>query len=149
MSNNETIYIDGSGLIMGRLASKIAKLLLEGKKVYVVNAEKILISGNRRSIIEEWKRKLEIKSIINPRHNPIHYRRPDRIFRRVVRGMLPYRKPKGRTAYKNLTVVHGIPEQFKSVKFYKPEEAIAKGFPTDYIMLGELAKELGWNGNVN
>ncbi len=148
--SSEVVYIDGSGLVMGRLASVIAKMLLEGKKVYVFNAEKILISGKKRSIIEEWKEKLEIKSKIKPEHNPVHYRRPDRIFRRVVRGMLPFRKPKGRNAYKNLKVFHGVPEEFKlkSISFYKPEEAVAKGYPTDYIMLGELAKELGWKGDV-
>jgi len=149
LSSNDVIYIDGAGLVMGRLASEIAKMLLQGKKVYVVNAEKILISGDRRAIIEEWKKKLEINSLINPKHNPIHYRRPDRIFRRVVRGMLPYSKPKGRNAFKNLMVFHGVPQELNAVKFDKPEDAIAKGFPTDYIMLGELARELGWSGDVN
>jgi len=40
--------IDAKGLILGRLASKVAKqLLLEDKKIYVVNAEKAVISGSR------------------------------------------------------------------------------------------------------
>jgi len=139
------VYIDGKGHIMGRLASLVAKMLLQGKRVYVFNAEEILISGNRRSVIEEWKRNLEIDSKINPKHTPRHYRRPDRIFRRVVRGMLPWDKPKGRDAFKRLKVYHGVPEEFKEVKMERIENAIAGGFPADYIKLSELGKELGWN----
>ncbi len=130
---------------MGRLASLVAKMLLEGKSVYIFNTEEILISGDRRSIIEQWKKKLEIQSRINPKHTPSHYRRPDRIFRRVVRGMLPRDKPKGRAAFKNLKVYHGVPEEFREIKMQKLEKAIAKGFGTDYIKLAELGKELGWN----
>ncbi len=143
--SNEIIYIDGKGLIMGRLASLVAKMLLEGKSVYVFNTEEIVISGNKRSTIEQWKKKLEIQSRINPKHTPPHYRRPDRIFRRVVRGMLPRNKPKGKVAFSNLKIYHGIPEEFKGVKMIKLDKAIAKGFETDYMRLAELSKELGWS----
>ncbi|MGC8661262.1 MAG: 50S ribosomal protein L13 [Nitrososphaeria archaeon] len=143
--SSEVIYLDGKGLIMGRLASLVAKMLLEGKSVYVFNTEQIVISGNKRSIIEQWKKKLEIQSRINPKHTPPHYRRPDRIFRRVVRGMLPRDKPKGIVAFKNLKVYHGVPEEFKDLKLLKMDKATAKGFETDYIKLVDLSKELGWS----
>lgn len=143
--SSEVVYLDGKGLIMGRLASLVAKMLLEGKSVYVFNTEQIVISGNKRSTIEQWKKKLEIQSRINPKHTPPHYRRPDRIFRRVVRGMLPRDKPKGMAAFKNLKVYHGVPEEFKGLKMLKMEKAEAKGFEMDYIKLADLSKELGWS----
>lgn len=143
--SNEIVYLDGSGLIMGRLASMVAKMLLQGKSVYIFNTEQIVISGDKRSTIEQWKKKLEIQSKINPKHTPAHYRRPDRIFRRVVRGMLPRDKPKGRIALKNLKVYHGVPDEFKDLKMIKLEKAKAKGFEMDYIKLAELSKELGWS----
>ena len=143
--SSEVVYLDGKGLIMGRLASLVAKMLLEGKSVYVFNTEQIVISGNKRSTIEQWKKKLEIQSRINPKHTPQNYRRPDRIFRRVVRGMLPRDKPKGRVAFRNLKVYHGVPEEFKSIKMLKLDKAVAKGFEMDYIKLADLSKELGWS----
>ena len=140
----EEVIIDATGHILGRLASRVAKMLLEGKKVYVVNVENCFISGNRRSIIEEWKAYYEVKSRVHPRHTPRHYKRPDRIFRRVVWDMLPRDKPKGREALKRLRAYHGTPEMFKGKEMEKVKEALAKKPRPFYTTLGEVAKELGW-----
>ena len=39
--------IDGEGLVLGRLASTVSKRLLNGEEITIVNAEKIIISGNK------------------------------------------------------------------------------------------------------
>ena len=96
------LVVDGTNLIAGRLASHVAKLLIQGKRVSIVNCEKIMISGTRSNIIKEYKDFLEISSIIHPRHGPFHPRRPDTIISRMVRGMLPREKPSGKTALKRL-----------------------------------------------
>jgi len=140
------VVIDATGHIMGRLASVVAKLLLNGKKVHVVNVENCYISGNRRSVIDEWKAFFNVKSRIHPRHTPKHHKRPDRIFTRVVRGMLPRNKPRGRQALKRLRTYHGIPEQLRGKKLLKVEDALARRPRPFYLTLGELAKELGWKG---
>ncbi|HUH82474.1 MAG TPA: uL13 family ribosomal protein, partial [Nitrososphaerales archaeon] len=54
LSGEETVYIDATDQIAGRLSSKVAKLILSGKRVVVVNAEKALISGSRTSVITQW-----------------------------------------------------------------------------------------------
>ena len=59
MSSERTVYVDASGQIAGRLASRVAKLLLLGKRVIVVNSEMSLISGSRISVLTQWKEKLE------------------------------------------------------------------------------------------
>ncbi len=43
---SDTIVIDGKGHLLGRLASIVAKQLLEGKKIVVVRTEAIVISGS-------------------------------------------------------------------------------------------------------
>ena len=54
--SSKPIVIDGTDLIAGRLCSNVAKLLLKGNHVSIVNCEKIMISGNRRNVIEEYKK---------------------------------------------------------------------------------------------
>jgi large subunit ribosomal protein L13 len=132
---------DAENQILGRLCSKIAKQLLKGEKIVVVNAEKAVISGNPKKIIEEYKRR---KERTTPHRGPFVSRYPNEIFRRTVRGMLPWHKPKGRKAFKNLKVFCGIPENLKKEKFEKIEEADASKLKTKYLTLEEIALALGW-----
>jgi len=141
------IVVDAQGHIAGRLSSYIAKSLLNENKVIVVNAEKALLSGSKSSIINEYLKKLEIGSVINPRHGPFHPRRPDTILTKMVRGMLPSRKAKGLEALKRLRVYIGVPEQYKSFEKTKFEEAIAKKPLSFYLTLGELSSRLGWKSD--
>ncbi len=73
---NEHIVVDGTNLIAGRLSSHVAKLLLKGNRVSIVNCEEIMLSGTRSNIIQEYKDFLKISSIIHPDHGPFHPRRP-------------------------------------------------------------------------
>jgi len=135
--------INADGLILGRMASIIAKRLLKGEKIAVVNAEKAIISGKRKSKVREAKEFLEVG---HPGKGPMHPRRPDRILRRTIRGMLPYKQPKGKQAYKRLRVFIGIPDELKNREMETIEEAQAKKLTCPYLTLGELAKEIGWSG---
>ena len=145
MSSKETVYIDATNQIAGRLSSKIAKLVLSGKKVVVVNAENALTSGSRTSVINQWKEKLELSSRVNPIYGPIHPRRPDNILRRMVRGMVPRKKPKGATAMKRLRVYVGVPSGVDASKITKFEDATATRPIPVYVTMGDLSKSLGWN----
>jgi large subunit ribosomal protein L13 len=131
---------DAENQILGRLCSRIAKQLLKGEKIIVVNAEKAVISGKSEMIIEKYKKRREIGS---PKHGPFISRYPDEIFRRAVRGMLPWHKPKGRKAFKNLRVFIGVPEDLKGEKFEKIEEANANKLKTKFVTLEEIALALG------
>ena len=145
MSSEETVYIDATNQIAGRLSSKIAKLVLSGKRVVVVNAEKALISGSRTSVINQWKERLELSSRVNPIYGPIHPRRPDNILRRMVRGMVPRKKPKGATAMKRLRVYVGVPSGVDASKITKFEETAARRPIPVYVTMGDLSRSLGWN----
>ena len=137
------MIIDGEGLIMGRLASTISKMLLNGESVVVLNAEKILISGTKEWAYAKYKQRVDRASISNPRKmGPKYPRRPDDIFRRTVRGMIPYRKSSGREAFKGLKVFVGIPKEFEGVEIFKLEEAVPKNIKKS-IELGTISKLLG------
>jgi len=145
MSSNNTIIIDAKGLILGRLASIVAKRLLLGETVIILNAEKAAISGKRLQIVHEAKAFLEVG---HPRKGPFHQRRPDRIVRRTIRGMLPRRKPKGMEAFKRLRVYLGAPAEFENKEIQTILEASADKLKSPYITVGELAKEIGWTPEV-
>ncbi len=141
MSSNNTIIIDAKGLILGRMASSIAKRLLQGETVIVLNAEKAAISGKRLSIVKDAKSFLDVG---HPRKGPYHPRRPDKIVRRTVRGMLPRQKPKGQQAFKRLKVYLGAPSEFDDKEIQTILEASAEKLKSPYITVGEFAKEIGW-----
>lgn len=145
MSSEETVYVDATNQIAGRLSSKVAKLIISGRKVMVVNAEKALISGSRTSVVNQWKEKLEIASHVNPIYGPIHPRRPDNILRRMVRGMVPRKKPKGAVAMKRLRVYIGTPASVAVGKFTKFDDTSASRPIPIYVTMGDLSKSLGWN----
>lgn len=146
MSSEETVYVDAANQIAGRLASKVAKLILSGRRVVVLNAEKALISGSRNSVITEWKKSLELSSRVNPIYGPIHPRRPDNILRRMVRGMVPRKKPKGPLAMKRLRVYIGTPPDVKVPKLTQFDDTAASRPIPVYVTMAELSKNLGWSG---
>jgi large subunit ribosomal protein L13 len=93
--------------------------------------------------VPEAKEFLEVGSKLE--QGPFHYRRPDRIVRKTVRGMLPYKQPKGKQAFKRLKVYMGVPNEFKDQKMETLDDAQAKKLSCPYFTVGEFAKEIGWN----
>lgn len=113
-SNDTVKIINASGLLMGRMASYIAGELLKGEKITVIHADECIISGDKRSVFDKYLNRRHRKSIVNPaRHGPFFPRRPEGIILRAVRGMLPYKKAKGRDAMKRLRVYIGVPAELE------------------------------------
>ena len=137
------MIIDGEGCVLGRLASVTSKNLLEGEEVIILNAEKIMITGNRDWAYAKYKQRVDRASISNPRDlGPKYPRRPDDIFRRTVRGMIPYRKAHGRAAYKNLKVNVGIPKELEGQEVVEVKEAQPRNIQKS-MELGTISKLLG------
>ena len=130
------MIIDADSAILGRLASKVSKDLLKGKQIIVINAEKIIISGNPKAVIKRYQEKLERG---DPNKGPFYPRYPDRVFKRVVRGMLPYKKERGSKALKRLKVYIGNPDNLNGEKRGKNLEDLR----SKYITLYDLGKRLG------
>ena len=143
MSTGNVIIIDATNLILGRLASSVAKRLLSGESVVIVNSEKAILSGNKRSIINDYKKRSHRKSIVAPWEGPFQPRRPDMLLKRTIRGMLPYKSPKGRLAYKRLKAYIGIPDEYKDKNKIVLPEADSSRLKSRFITLAELCNELG------
>ncbi|MEM0107005.1 MAG: 50S ribosomal protein L13 [Candidatus Micrarchaeaceae archaeon] len=140
------VLYDASNSLTGRIASRIAKDLMNGNKVVVVNSEKALISGSKKSLVEKYKTRLNLQEKSNPEHSPYWPRRPDLLFKRIVRGMLPHNKPRGKEAYKKLRVFMGVPNEFKNAKPKSIEIKNAKDMYVHSITIEELSKLLGYKG---
>ncbi len=136
--------IDADGLILGRLASIVAKRLLLGEYIQIVNAEKAIISGRKKEIIERYKSWLKKRTATAPWRGPLHPRRPDLLLKRTVRGMLPWKKERGKVAYKRLKVFIGIPSELENKTISTFEDINLNHIRGNYMKLGELAQEIGW-----
>lgn len=131
--------IDADGLVLGRLCTNVAKRLLDGDdEIAVVNAEKAVVTGKKKAVKDEYKQKREVGTY---RKGPFFPRKPDRMVKRTVRGMLPYQSPRGRQAFKRLKCYIGVPKDFEGKKIETIEAA--KNTSVDYITVDELSKAIG------
>jgi large subunit ribosomal protein L13 len=130
--------IDAEGAVLGRLCTAVAKRLLNGEEIAVVNSEKAIVTGKKDMIKAHYKHEREVGTY---RKGPFFPRMPDRIVKRCVRGMIPYQEPHGRTAFKRLKCYIGVPKEFQG----KPFEKItaADKHPADYMTIHEVAQFLG------
>lgn len=140
----QNIVVDGTDLLAGRLSSNVAKLLVEGNHVTIINCEKIMISGNRRNIIQEYRNFLEVSSVLHPEHGPYHPRRPDTIMARMIRGMLPRKKPSGQAALRRLRTYIGVPSGVSSKGKTVFDNAKIRRPAANYTTMAEFAREVGW-----
>ncbi|MBW3004072.1 50S ribosomal protein L13 [Candidatus Woesearchaeota archaeon] len=135
------MIIDATNLVLGRFATKAAKAALLGENVDIVNCENAVITGSKATVFARYKRKRELGI---PLKGPYFPRQPDRFVRRIVRGMLPYKKPKGSEAFKRVMCYRGIPDKFKDQKFVTFKEAdVSKLTTLKFITVKELCKLLG------
>ena len=159
MVDPTTYVFDADGLIMGRLASASADILLkaarEGRddKVIIVNAERAVVSGRPRSVLNTYHKKYELN---HARKGPFYPRMPDMILKRAVRGMLPYqKKSSGRRALRNLRVEIGCPNHLSGDlpegHEHGDDSKFRRALPDRFILLGDISADLGapahrWNG---
>jgi len=141
--STDTIVVDASGQIAGRLASFVAKQLLMGRKVIVINAEKALIRGDPHFIIEDYKERMQIRTLASLEKSPKIPRKPDGMLRRMIRGMIPRRFPRGEEALSRLRVFVGCPKKYVDIKPITLNFRPRGPHYRKYLTLGELAKIVG------
>jgi len=133
--------INGEGLLLGRMASIVAKRALNGEDIAIVNAELAIISGSKERVFGNYKRKRSRGSVEG---GPFFPRRPDHIVKRTIRGMLPYKRPVGDAALKRVRVYVGVPEEFDGKEMESLEEAhIDRLNNPQYVTLGTVSSFLG------
>jgi large subunit ribosomal protein L13 len=134
--------INAEGLILGRLSSHVAKRLRNGEEIVILNAEKAVISGRRKQLVEFYAHRRTRGASQTKAKGPFYPRTSDAILKRTVRGMVEYKKPTGRAALKRLRVYLGVPKEFKDVKMETLETA-KKPHLVKFVLLGDISKELG------
>jgi large subunit ribosomal protein L13 len=133
---NEKIVIDGENCLLGRVASFAAKQALLGKEVAVINCEKIVVSGKPRSVILEYREDRQRGGA--SLKGPFFPKQPERIVKRTIRGMLPYKKGNGALAFKRVKCYVGATEELlKNAKKVEGSEKKLK-----VIALSKLSKEI-------
>lgn len=134
------MIIDGTNLVLGRLAAYAAKQSLLGEKITIVNCENVIITGSKENIFARYKR---LRDMGYPYKGPFVSKMPDRLVRRTVRGMLPRRKPRGREAFKEVMCYIGIPEKYKNEKLETINNAKLKTKTIKYTNLKTVCNYLG------
>ena len=126
-ANKEWVVVDAEGLVLGRMASKVAKILRGKNKtsftphadcgdyVVIINAEKIVLTGKKMTD------KIYIRHTGYPggqrKQTPTDLlaKYPERIVEKAVKGMLPKNKL-GRKLFTNLHVVVGAEHKYEAQK---------------------------------
>jgi len=134
------MIVDAKDLIVGRMATVVVKKALLGEKIDIVNSEKAIITGNKKNILGGYKKQDERGG---PFHGPFLPKMPDRFLRRVIRGMLPYKQERGKSAFGRIMCHISIPDQFKNKKMERIKDADISRIKTlKYITVGEICRFL-------
>lgn len=136
--------IDAKDLVLGRMASEVAKRIMRGEELIIVNSEEAVISGKKQMLITKYKKDYSAGSKFD---GPFWPKRPDLFVKRAIRGMVPWNKLKGREAFKRVKAYLGVPEEYKTAELISFETAKAADLGTlNRIKVGVLCKQLGWSG---
>ena len=133
------VVVDVRDCILGRVASQVAAEALDGNRVAVINAEDAVITGDEENIMSKYRKRRELGSD----SGPYYPKRPDGILKRTIRGMLPYKKQRGREAFENVRVYVGNP--------HDRDGEILDGTSLDrlsnirFVHLGDVSEQLGAN----
>ena len=134
------MIIDAKDLILGRMATVVAKKALLGEKVDIINCEKAILTGSKKDLIAKYEKRVRRGG---PFHGPFIPKMPDRFVRRAIRGMLPYKQDKGRTAFKRVMCYISVPDVFKDKKMERISDAdISKIKTLKYLTVGDICKVL-------
>merc|ERR1712109_1668 len=141
------VVIDGRGHLMGRLASIVAKNILNGNKVVIVRCEGINLSGNFYRNKLKVLKFLRLRCNVKPARGPFHFRAPSKMFWRTVRGMVPHKTERGKEAMKRLQTFEGVPPPYdKKKKMVVPSalKVLRLKPGRKFCSLGRLSHDVGW-----
>jgi large subunit ribosomal protein L13Ae len=146
----KVVVVDCAGHLIGRVASTLAKELLQGQKVVCVRAEELNISGSlfRNKLI--FGKFLQHRGSTKPARGPFHFRSPARILWRTIRGMINHKTKRGQAALERLKVFEGVPHPYDRVKRVVIPNAlrVLRLKPgRKFCRLGDLSAQVGWAHN--
>ncbi|MHB1506831.1 MAG: 50S ribosomal protein L13 [Cuniculiplasma sp.] len=131
--------IDAGNCVYGRLSTIIAKELLNGEEIVIVNAAKTVVTGNPTSVKKKFLERRDIGSV---RKGPYYPRVPKAILKRSIGDMLPKKTTMGKEALKRCMVYDGLPKELKNSNI----EVIEKARNTKisgFVTLEEVSRIMG------
>lgn len=131
--------IDGTNLVYGRLSAIVAKELLSGEEIIIVNARNVAVTGSREFVFRKFRERLDIGSV---RKGPYYPRTSNQILRRSIGDMLPKKKTTGKDALARCKVYSSIPRELQGKQFSTIEE-VRNYKVSGFVTLGEVAERLG------
>ncbi len=134
--------INAENLILGKLATNIAKRLISGEIITILNAEKAVMLGTKEAKAYKFRVRLGIAYKGMPERGPKYSNRPETIMRYAIRGMLPTERASGRAAFRRLRVYCGIPLEFKDRNLKTVPDA--KCNSDRFVVLEEVCKHIGY-----
>lgn len=137
-------YVDATNAIVGRLASIVAEKLLLGEHVTVINTEKAVFTGNPRVLVKLWQTRLDLRPRGNPEKGPRFSRMPDRIVRKIIEGMVPFKRQRGVEAMNRLNIYIGKPSIVEG-KTFKPLNEAQNTKTKGVTTVLALSQALGYN----
>jgi large subunit ribosomal protein L13 len=123
----EWVIVDAEGQILGRLASKVAKIIRGknkpsytphvdcGDNVIVINAEKVVLTGNKMADKEYVRHSGYPGGQTFQTAETILKKYPERLVEKAVKGMLPKNRL-GAELFRNLKVVVGTDHKHEAQK---------------------------------
>ncbi|MAG45496.1 MAG: 50S ribosomal protein L13 [Nanoarchaeota archaeon] len=135
------MIIDAKNLILGRLGTFVAKQALLGEEVKVVNCQDAVIVGTKKTVLAKYKQKQQMGV---PKKGPFQPKTPDRFVKRTFRGMLPYKKTRGREAFERIKCFRTVPETLKKEKITTLDQFnVLKTTNINFLKIGDICKYLG------
>ncbi|RQD83993.1 MAG: 50S ribosomal protein L13 [Methanocalculus sp. MSAO_Arc2] len=133
--------INAENLLLGRLASIVAKRIMQGEEIRIVNAEKAIVSGRKAEILQKYHQRRARGSVEG---GPFFPRRPDHIMKRSIRGMIPYKTRPGAEAFRRVRTYVGVPEEFAGFEMEILDEAHRNRLNKPrYLTLEAVSQNLG------
>ncbi|MFH1972171.1 MAG: 50S ribosomal protein L13 [archaeon] len=132
--------IDATDLIVGRLASYVAKQAILGEEFVIVNSDKAIITGNRKQIMAKYR---HLREMGTPTQGPFFPRRAKEILKRVIKGMVPYKQYKGKEALRRVKCFNGVPTGLKEKPTTLESANVSKIPNTKFVTLKDVAEFLG------
>ncbi|MEA3189973.1 MAG: large subunit ribosomal protein [Thermoplasmata archaeon] len=140
-TTRNVVVIDATGLVLGRMATHVAKHAIEGDEVHIVNAERAIVVGSSKKAIQEHY--LQKRHVGTMRKGPFFPREPHLMVKRTCRGMINYQSSAGRAAYKRIKAHIGVPKELAGQKAL--DLPAAKRAARTYLTVAEISGWLGSN----
>ncbi len=141
------VVVDAKGHLKGRLASYVAKELLNGQRITIVRCEQTLVSGSLYRNKLKYMEFMDKTMSSNPRRGVQKHRAPSKIIWRTIRGMIPHKSKRGAAAMGRLKCFDGCPLSWNTKKKMVVPDAlkVVRLKPRSrYCQQGDISTVCGW-----